>query len=162
MNKTFFTVPLAFLLLFTAFFIQTDRKPASQEWTNGQQAPCEAVFVNSEGQEIKVFLEIADEKEEWTEGLMFRTTLLPDRGMLFIFPDENERSFWMKNTFFPLDIIFLNKDKQIVHIERNAQPCQAEPCELYKSPKKAQYVIEVNAGFCRQLKIEKDNFADWR
>lgn len=73
-------------------------------------------------------LEVADDDAERNQGLMGRRRLSPDRGMLFLFePPVRSPSFWMKNTHIPLDIIFLN-DGRVVHITRNAQPCNPDYC----------------------------------
>ena len=78
---------------------------------------------------------------------MYRESLPEDSGMLFVFGDEAVRSFWMKNTLIPLDMIFIDSNRRIVHIEENTQPCESDPCSIYSSQLPAMYVIEVNAGF---------------
>ena len=90
-------------------------------------------------------VEIADTPSKWMEGLMFRKTMPQNHGMLFIFQDEQPRSFWMKNTIIPMDLVFIDSNCVIVNIEMNAQPCQKEPCKNYNSPP-AKYVLEVNAN----------------
>lgn len=90
-------------------------------------------------------VEIAQTQEKLTKGLMLRKSLDPDKGMLFIFEIEHEHSFWMKDTFIPLDIIWINMNKEVVHIERNVQPC-AEECEIIVPDAKAKYVLEINPG----------------
>lgn len=92
------------------------------------------------------YVELAQTQEERSKGLMYREILDEDKGMLFIFDEEKEHSFWMKNTLIPLDIIWINKDKEIVHVEKNVQPCVEEKCETFKSSNKAKYVLELNAG----------------
>ncbi len=94
----------------------------------------------------KVTVEIADSSEEREKGLMFHDPLNANEGMLFIFPDEAKRSFWMKNVFFPIDIIFLDSEKKVVDLKRDFYLCTKAPCELFNS-KPAQYVIEVQRGF---------------
>ena len=91
-------------------------------------------------------VEIAKSPKQRAKGLMFRKNLGSYKGMLFIFPEEKEYAFWMKNTLIALDIIWINKDKKVVHIERNVQPCRKEKCQIIKPSKKAIYVLEVNAG----------------
>lgn len=78
---------------------------------------------------------------------MYRNELLAFSGMLFIFPQETLLSFWMKNTPLPLDIIYINASFTIVHIAENTTPYST-----IRIPSKhpARYVLEVNAGFCRQ------------
>ena len=89
-------------------------------------------------------VEIADSLEERTEGLMFRESLDSDKGMLFVFDETGNYSFWMKNTLILLDIIWIDDDK-VVHIEKNVQPCKEEICESYKG-EPARYVLEINGG----------------
>jgi uncharacterized membrane protein (UPF0127 family) len=93
---------------------------------------------------IKV--EIADEPLEMQLGLMFRESLPMDHGMLFIFEKDGIHSFWMMNVRFSLDMIWINSDYMVVHIERNVPPCLVG-CPSYKSDVPARYVLEVNAGF---------------
>ncbi|RLD27414.1 MAG: DUF192 domain-containing protein [Bacteroidetes bacterium] len=92
-------------------------------------------------------IEIADTDYETQTGLMHRHTMKDNRGMLFIFPNMNLRSFYMKNTFIPLDIIYLDKDKFIVNILENAEPLD-ESSLSSKVP--AQYVFEINAGLTQK------------
>ncbi|MBD3252760.1 hypothetical protein GF386_03455 [Candidatus Pacearchaeota archaeon] len=102
----------------------------------------EVVFENQK----TINAEIAETKEQHTKGLMFRKSLKGNSGMLFVFNSEKPRNFWMKNTLIPLDMIFLNSEKQIIQIIKNTEPCKQELCKTYSS-KPAKYVIEVNAGF---------------
>ncbi len=106
---------------------------------------------------IPITVEIADTAEEQMIGLMYRESLAEKRGMLFIFPDEKERVFWMKNTLIPLDMIFIDKDGTIVDIKENVQPCTADPCGKYPSFAPALYVLEVNAGFVQSNGIQIGN-----
>ena len=105
---------------------------------------------------IKINAEIADNNKERTEGLMFREKLKENGGMLFVFEDEKYQTFWMKNTLIPLDMIFINKNFEIVDI-KNAQLCIEEPCALYKSSKPAKYVLEVNGGFTAKNNVNIGN-----
>ena len=105
-----------------------------------------AAFIDNGKEKIKVNVEIADNAEERAYGLMFREFLGENSGMLFIFDDETTRSFWMKNTLVPLDIIFISKDFEIVDI-KYAEPCKENPCISYVSKGPAEYVLEVNGNF---------------
>ena len=100
-------------------------------------------YIEAGGKRIGV--EIADSPEEWSKGLMYVESLPQDRGMLFVFPDEAERSFWIRNTLIPLDMIFVDADGVITNITKSAQPCKAILCESYYG--RAKYVLEVNGGF---------------
>ena len=88
-------------------------------------------------------IEIADDDYQTQTGLMYRKSMKENRGMLFIFKEEKPHSFYMKNTEIPLDIIFINSQKKIVSIQKNAKPFDKTSLPS-KGP--AQYVLEVNAG----------------
>jgi len=99
-------------------------------------------------------LELALTPEETAQGLMFRPHLAENRGMLFIFKQERIRSFWMKNTLIPLDIIFLDSTGRVADISANATPCHVEPCPQFVSLAPARAVLELNAGAAAAHKIE--------
>jgi uncharacterized protein len=109
--------------------------------------------INTREKSIVVNVEIADTDEERKRGLMFRKSLGTNDGMLFIFEREEYVAFWMKNTFIPLDMIFISSNGTINEIKENIQPCLAEPCEIYKSIYPVKYVLEVNANFSRNNNI---------
>jgi uncharacterized membrane protein (UPF0127 family) len=97
--------------------------------------------------------EIADTPEKHARGLMFRRCLKDGYGMLFVFPDEEVRSFWMKNTLIPLDMIFLNSDRQVVDLYASVPPCRRDPCPSYTSALPARYVLEIAGGLAAKLKL---------
>ena len=99
-------------------------------------------------------IEIASTSEELSKGLMFRENLEKNSGMLFIFPENGIYGFWMKNTLIPLDIIWINSNKEIVFIKDNALPCKTEICETYSSDEKALYVLELNSGTADKIGLE--------
>lgn len=115
------------------------------------------VTIQTTTDSFPITVEIADTTEEQMIGLMYRETLEENHGMLFIFPDEKERVFWMKNTLIPLDMIFIDKNGVIVDIIEDVQPCIADPCERYPSAALAMYVLEVNAGFVERNGISIGN-----
>ncbi len=91
-------------------------------------------------------VEIADTQAGRETGLMNRQHMDPGSGMLFVFENEDVYSFWMKDTLIPLDMVWMDKGGRIVYIERDVQPCEADPCPVYTPPSAALYVLEVNAG----------------
>ncbi len=91
-------------------------------------------------------VEIAADYETRRLGLMFRDALPVGRGMLFLFRDSGYRPFWMKDVRFPIDIIWIDEGRRIVHIERAVPPCQADPCPNYPPGKPSRYVLELPAG----------------
>jgi uncharacterized membrane protein (UPF0127 family) len=84
-------------------------------------------------------------------GLMFRRELPEARGMLFVFEDNQERSFWMHNTCLPLDMLFIADDGYIAGIVENVPTMNDDPRGV---PCRARYVLEVNAGFCRKFGVK--------
>ncbi|MEW5895049.1 MAG: DUF192 domain-containing protein [Candidatus Omnitrophota bacterium] len=104
-------------------------------------------------------VEIADDPEEQAMGLMFRETLAEDAGMLFVFDRDDRYFFWMKNTFIPLDLMWLDKDMKVAYIEENVPPCQNDPCPSYGPSIPARYVLELNAGTVQRLGLKTGNQA---
>ena len=89
-------------------------------------------------------IEIADDDAQRGQGLMFRSSMKENEGMLFIFEYSALQSFWMKNTIISLDIIFVDENGRIVTIHSNTQPYSESPIPSFKN---AKYVVEVNAGY---------------
>jgi len=96
-------------------------------------------------------VEIADDPVERARGLMFRETMPRDHGMLFDFAQEGERSFWMKNTPLPLDIVFIGADGTVVSIARGTTPFSTDPIP---SDGPARFVLEVNAGVADAIGLQ--------
>lgn len=107
---------------------------------------------------VSLDIEIADDEYQTQTGLMYRTSMLDNRGMLFIFPDESPRSFYMKNTEFGLDIIYINAAQTIVSIQKNAKPFDHSSLP---SNEPAMYVLEVNAGLSDQWKLQPGDQIEW-
>ena len=106
-------------------------------------------WVEVKGQ--RFYVEIAADDQSRAMGLMFRDELPDDRGMLFLFRREAPRSFWMRNTRIPLDIIYLDQDLRVVSIAADVKPCRRDPCPSYPSRGAAQFVLELNAGKASRL-----------
>ncbi|MEM0898665.1 MAG: DUF192 domain-containing protein [Pseudomonadota bacterium] len=96
-------------------------------------------------------LEIADDTRERSAGLMHRTDLPKDRGMLFVWPEASQRFFWMENTPTPLDIIFANGTGQVVRIARDTVPFSTSPIP---SGQRAKYVLEIHAGLSSKFGLQ--------
>lgn len=109
-------------------------------------------YVRLKGEKFTV--EIADTSEKQQLGLMFRDGMPRDHGMLFIFPTEGMRSFWMKNTRIPLDILYFDKDLRLVSVVNGARPCRKAQCPGYPSSGPAMYVLEINAGLAAELELQ--------
>jgi uncharacterized membrane protein (UPF0127 family) len=96
-------------------------------------------------------IEIADNDAAREHGLMDRTEMAADHGMLFVFQDDAPRAFWMKNTKIPLDMLFFDADRRLVSVQHDVPPCTADPCPAYSSGAPARYVLELNGGQARKL-----------
>ncbi len=107
---------------------------------------------------IQFNVEIADTPDLTSLGLMNREYLAEDAGMLFVFPYPDKRSFWMKNTIIPLDIIFIDGSGKIIQISETTTPYSTESIVCLKP---AQYVLEVNAGITEQHKINIGDIITW-
>jgi uncharacterized membrane protein (UPF0127 family) len=98
----------------------------------------------------KLDIELAETPYEQQTGLMYRKTMEPNQGMLFVYSEESMHSFYMKNTYIPLDLIFFGKDSSIVSFQENAKPLD-ETSLPSKVP--AQFILEVNAGKAEEWKL---------
>ncbi|MDC8005489.1 DUF192 domain-containing protein [Aureisphaera galaxeae] len=103
-------------------------------------------------------IEIAESDYETQIGLMYRKSMQDDRGMLFIFKKEEPKYFYMKNTEFSIDIIYLNSKKEVVSIAKNAKPFDNTSLP---SEGPAQYVLEVNAGLSDRWGLEAGDKFDY-
>ena len=104
-----------------------------------------ALVLDVGGLDRKITLEVADDSFERSRGLMWRKRMGAEWGMLFIFPREGMRSFWMRNTHLSLDMLFIDAKGKVVNIARNAKPLSDDP--HYPSTSPAKYVLELNAGY---------------
>jgi uncharacterized membrane protein (UPF0127 family) len=100
-------------------------------------------------------VELANSPAEQAHGLMGRDHMAAGHGMLFVFRDSAPRTFWMKDTLIPLDMLFFDAGGRLVAIQADAKPCQADPCKLYPSGVPARYVLELNAGTAARLGVRK-------
>ena len=140
MNKKIQILTLLFLLAGGLLFCQSERRDKFIKiyLPNGKSVTAELVVTDEERQ----------------RGLMFREKLLPDQGMLFVFEEEGLYSFWMKNTLISLDMLWINKDRRIVHIARNVPPCKEDPCPSYSPERPGLYVLELAAGAADRLGLK--------
>ena len=97
-----------------------------------------------------VRVEIAADEELRAQGLMFRDQLRLGTGMLFLFPQDGEYAFWMKNTKIPLDMVWIDSTRRIAAIAHDVPPCYIENCPSYPPGATARYVLEVASGVARQ------------
>ncbi len=110
----------------------------------------EKIYVSIYNKNITFVVEVAKTIEERKIGLMYRKKLLNNEGMLFIFPREEIIQLWMKNTYFPLDVIFISENKIIVDIKKNMERLSET---IVRSKVKSRYALEFNAGLINKLDI---------
>jgi len=161
-NKSAFRIVTIIVLITAAAFLifnnfTKNGKPEVEYYKFKKEG--ELTITDSSGNsKIKIDLEIAETEYERQLGLMNRNTMEETQGMLFKFPVERLQSFWMRNTLIPLDIIFINKDKEIVTIHKNTEVLSAQS---YPSSSPAIYVLEVNGGFTGRQNIKLGDKIFW-
>jgi uncharacterized protein len=99
-------------------------------------------------------VELATTPAQRDRGLMQRRQLAPDQGMLFVFPGDGLRWFWMKDTLIPLDMLFFDAQRRLVSMQLDVPPCKGDPCPTYPSGRPARYVLELPAGTVARLGIQ--------
>lgn len=111
------------------------------------------VVLRTRAGEQHVKVEIARSEPERQRGLMYRPRLEPGRGMIFLFERAEPLKFWMKNTYIPLDMIFIGADKRVVYVEENAEPLTLQT----RGPEHddSQFVLEVPGGWARAHGVER-------
>ena len=108
--------------------------------------------IRRDGREIARFdIEVADDNDERSRGLMFRTQFPDDRAMLFVFEQTRQVAFWMQNTPRPLDMLFVRDDGELASIARDTTPFSTA---AVPSREPVRFVLEINAGLSEQLGIE--------
>jgi uncharacterized membrane protein (UPF0127 family) len=108
--------------------------------------------------EHRFTVEMAETPEQQAQGLMFRKSLAPDRGMLFPRKPPGDASFWMKNTLIPLDLVFIREDGTIARIAENTVPMSLEPVP---SLEPVSAVLEIAGGRSAELGIKPGDKVSW-
>ncbi len=107
-------------------------------------------FLHPGGMSDTVYVEVADDMQSQEKGLMYRTSMDHDKGMLFVFDQEARESFWMENTPLPLDMVFVDGNMNIIDINYNATP---NSTNVFTSRSPCKYVVEVNGGYCNEQNV---------
>lgn len=142
---SYFLLTFSFTLIFSCKEKQKTVKPIEVSFT--KEGTLTLYKAESDSIIKQLDIEIADTDFELQTGLMYRNGMAENHAMLFVFPTEQERYFYMKNTRFPLDIIYLNAAQKIVSFQKNAQPYNETSLP---SNVPAQYVLEVSTGLADQ------------
>lgn len=164
-------VAAAFLTIFlgilsSLFFLSN--QPTSTTTTTITK-PSETITTSEKPREpyVKIretifYVEVADDDAERGRGLSGRESLPENRGMLFVFEKPGRYSFWMYEMRFALDIIWIDADGRVVHIEENLQPCTPhQVCQSYTPSADAKYVLEINAGLVKKHGVVVGDFVEF-
>ncbi|TWO32536.1 DUF192 domain-containing protein [Seonamhaeicola sediminis] len=139
-----FRILIATLFVSCLFSCKEDKKVIKQtEISFKKEGELSIHKIKTDASKITLDIEIADTDFDIQTGLMYRSSMQTKQGMLFVFDDETERFFYMKNTKIPLDLIFINANKTIVSFQENAKPFNESSLP---SNAPAKYVLEINAG----------------
>ncbi len=156
-NSSMKTMKIFGVALIAAFVIMTGCREDSKKViktepiTFSKEGELSIYKAQSDSLIVKYNIEIAESDYETQTGLMYRESMEPDQGMLFIFPDVLFHSFYMKNTKIPLDLIFIDEELRIASYKENAQPLDETGLS---SEVPVQYVLELNAGQRKQYSLE--------
>jgi uncharacterized membrane protein (UPF0127 family) len=147
--------PLALVLLILLLAACGGDEGAATGTTTAGEPEATALITTAE-EEVELSVEVADDDAERARGLMLRTSLPDDAGMVFLYPEPTEGSFWMKNTLIPLSIAFFDDEGTILRI-LDMEPCREDPCPLYTPGVAFTGALEVNRGaFARLGVLEGD------
>ncbi len=138
------------LLLLSAILVS-----CTNENDNGNDYSKATVIIKaSDGSEINIDAQVPLKQELFFKGLMGRKKLGENEGMLFAFADSAPRSFWMKDTLIPLDLIFITENLTIAKIS-HAVPCESDPCATYPSGMPVKYVLEIKGGLADEKGVKE-------
>ena len=139
--KKIFVLPV--LLFFITACFETDKNPVRE---------LSPLYIGSGKKQIAFNVETALSNDEMATGLMYRKSMPEENGMIFVFPSPRNTAFWMKNTYIPLDMIFIDKNNKISGIVENVPPLSED---LVYSPAKTKAVLELNAGTAKAKNLRK-------
>ncbi len=116
---------------------------------------------NENGSEVfgpTINIQYVKTEAERSQGLMYKDKISNNEGMFFVFPEDASRSFWMKNTYIPLDMIFISKSGEVRKVLENTVPLSSTP-RICEEP--VRYVLEVNAGISKRIKAEVGSIVEF-
>jgi uncharacterized membrane protein (UPF0127 family) len=126
--------------------------PPKEEEEQKKEKVIRAIFYSTDAQKAEFVLEVAATEAERAKGLMFRRSLEDGHGMLFVFEKEEVQTFWMKNTYIPLDMVFVNGNMEVVGVIESAKPLTEDTLSVAEP---SLYVVEIKAYSARKHGIKK-------
>ena len=139
---------------------ETTRNATTAGETTAAEPIATAVIATADG-EVEFSIEVADDDMERAQGLMSRTSLPENAGMVFLYPEPTDGAFWMKNTLIPLSIAFFDADGTILRI-LDMEPCRSDPCPLYDPGTPFTGALEVNRGAFERLGVREGDRIELR
>jgi uncharacterized protein len=157
LNRRNVTIALILAALIISSYFLFFNKSSEPEWVREG----EVTFLNRETKQVlaKIEVEAAINPAERSQGLMYRTSMDEDKGMIFLFEQMEMQSFWMKNTLIPLDILFIDDKGVINTIHKNTVPYSERSLP---SKQKSQFVVEVNGGYCNRHGIKEGDLIEYK
>lgn len=152
-------VGLLGLALIGFILMSIPRTPVSDGPTFTKEGELTITDADSGNHLVRIDVEVADNRRDIVQGLMYRQSMEDQQGMLFLMDNEEPQSFWMLNTLISLDIVYINGEKEIVSITPDTTPKSTDPIP---SGAPAKYVLEVNAGFCQQHNVKVGDQIEWQ
>ncbi len=153
MKKIFISIAIVcFTFCFYNCKDSSESKSLTKEITFIKEGELNLLKAENDSVIVRLDIEKADNEYKRETGLMYRHSMAEHQGMLFVFETEKPLSFYMKNTEFPLDIIYFNSEKEIVNIQKNAKPYDQTSLP---SDAPSQYVLEVNGGLSDKWNLTK-------
>lgn len=154
-------VIIIILLIFGGGFTSTSfLTPLRESTSQAKQSGLVRVLVK----DLNIDAEVASPGDSKRKGLSGRDSLEISKGMLFVFDKSANYTFWMKDMKFPIDIIWIDENKKVVHIAENASPePDKKDAELtkYTSSSVAKYILEINAGLSKLHNLQVGDIADF-
>ena len=157
LNKRNIIIVLILAAVITALYFLYFKKPGEPEWVREG----ELTFLSKDTRQLisKIEVEAAINPAERSQGLMYRSSMDEDKGMLFLFEQMEMQSFWMKNTLIPLDILFIDNKGVINTIHRNTVPYSEKSLP---SKQRSQFVVEVKGGYCQKHAIKEGDLIEYK
>lgn len=155
---------VAAAVLFYPIFYAGGPATEQQELVMGGATPSNNGYrqVNITVNGVQLVADVAVSSDQKSKGLSVKDSLNENEAMLFVFSTEREHSFWMKGMNFPIDIIWLNDDKEVVHVEHSLQPCVPDSfCQPYNPDDNSLYVLETVSGFAQKYNVTEDTLIEF-
>ncbi len=135
----------------TASEPETGQRDLVMGWATPSNNAYRQVNITVNG--VELLADIAATSDQKSMGLGVKDTLNDNEAMLFLFKTESKHTFWMKDMKFQIDIIWLDADKEVVHIEHSLEPCMPDSCPTYTPNDDSLYVLETVAGFAQKYNV---------